>query len=370
VVTNDLPPRVGGVQQYVANLLATFPPEQVTVLAPAWQGWREHDAVFPSRVVRMPAHFLWPTPDLLARARGLAREVDAEVVLFTQGWPITGIGPALAAEGLPYVALTHGYEVWISLSPISRWPVRRALSKAHQVFAISQFTAHWLQSAVPSGVPLSLASPGVDADRFRPDLNGGPMRERWGLDGNFIVGCVGRLVPRKGQDVLIRAMPHLVHEVPDAVLVLVGHGPYEGVLRRMAEASPVRDRIVFAETVSDEELPLAYAAMDVFAMPCRTRNMWSDFEGFGIVFLEAAACGVPVVAGRSGGAAEAVVDEETGTVVDGRDPVIVADAIIRLYREPEVAKAMSVAGRERVEDRFTWERTGERVARALQDAAT
>lgn len=369
VVTNDLPPRVGGVQQYVANLLGTFPPERVTVLAPAWPGWQEHDRAFPGRVVRMPARFLWPTAEVFRRARSLAREVGAEVALFTQGYPVTGIAPRLRVEGLPYVVLTHGYEVWMALSPLARHPVRAALSRASEVFAISQFTAHWLQPVVPPGVPLSLAHPCVHAERFRPDLNGGPIRERLGLNGHAVIGCVGRLVPRKGQDVLIRSMPHVLREVPNAALVLVGHGPYEDVLRRMAAASPARDRIVFAGTLSDQELPVAFAAMDVFAMPCRTRNVFSDFEGFGIVYLEAAATGVPVVAGRSGGAAEAVADGETGIVVDGRDPAEVADAIIRLLREPALAKAMAVAGRERVERRFTWDRTGERVARALRDAA-
>ncbi|MCA1726705.1 MAG: glycosyltransferase family 4 protein, partial [Actinobacteria bacterium] len=268
------------------------------------------------------------------------------------------------------VSLTHGYEVWMGMSPMGRRPVRKALSRATEVFAISQFTAHWLQPVVPPGVPLSMAHPCVDADRFRPGLNGAALRERLGLNGSAVIGCVGRLVPRKGQDVLIRAMPQIARAIPDAALLLIGHGPYEDVLRRIADASPARDRIVFGGTVADEELPTAYAAMDVFAMPCRTRNVWSGFEGFGIVFLEAAACEVPVVAGRSGGAAEAVVDEETALVVDGRDPAIVAEAIIRVLREPQLAKSMGIAGRERVEARFTWDKTGARVARALRDAAT
>jgi phosphatidylinositol alpha-1,6-mannosyltransferase len=369
VITNDLPPRVGGAQQYTANLLSTFPPECLTVMAPAWPGWRRHDETVPYRVVRMPGRFLWPTRDVLERATALAHEAGVRAVLFTQGFPVTALGPSLAARGLPYVALTHGYEIWMALPPGLNRSMKYALSRASRVFAISDFTAARLQGVVPPGVPLSFANPCVDAERFRPDVDGAAFRAGLGLNGHKVIGCVSRFVRRKGQDILIEAMPELLRAVPEAILVLVGGGPFEPELRKLAAASPVRDRILFAGEVADHDLPSAYAASDVFAMPCRTRNLGFDFEGFGIVFLEAASTGLPVVAGRSGGAAEAVVDGETGLVVDGGDTPAVARAVTHLLRDEGLARSMGEAGRRRVLERFTWDRTGERVARALSDAA-
>ena len=370
VLTNDLPPRIGGVQQYVGNLLARFDPSRLTVVAPAWEGWREHDATLPYRVVRTPSDFIWPTEAAAARASALAEDCGARAVLFTHGFPLTGIAGALAERGFPYVVLTHGYEVWMTWAPGVRSALRHALARSHEVFAISAYTATRLQWVMPPGVPLSLAPPCVDHERFRPGLDGSAFRERHDLGGLQVVGCVSRFVERKGQDKLILALPEVLRRAPDAVLVLVGAGPYEATLRALADASPARGRIRFVGEVPDEDLPAAYAALDVFAMPCRTRNWGFDFEGFGIVYLEAGASGLPVVAGRSGGAPEAVVDGETGVVVDGRDPGEIARAIAGLLEDPHRAKAMGVAGRARVEERFTWDRTAERVARALRHAAT
>jgi phosphatidyl-myo-inositol dimannoside synthase len=223
---------------------------------------------------------------------------------------------------------------------------------------------------MPAGVPLSLAPPCVDPARFVPGLDGSGFRERHDLDGLRVVGCISRLVPRKGQDVLIEAFPEILRQVPEAVLVLAGGGPYEAGLRALAARSSGRERIRFTGEVSDGELPAAYAAFDVFAMPCRTRNWGFDFEGFGIVYLEAAASGLPVVAGASGGSTEAVVDGETGDLVDGRSPSQVATAVAGLLDDPVRAKTLGLAGRARVEERFTWEHTGRRVARALAEAAT
>jgi phosphatidyl-myo-inositol dimannoside synthase len=370
VLTNDLPPRIGGVQQYVGNLLARLDPGALTVVAPAWPGWREHDASLGYRVVRTPVDFIWPTQDFAGRAGDLAEACGARVILFTHGFPITGVAGALAARGFPYVVLTHGYEVWMTLAPGVRSALRHAIARSHEVFAISAYTATRLQTVMPPGVPLSLAPPCVDHERFRPGLDGSAFRERHDLGGLQVVGCVSRLVERKGQDKLIEAFPEVLRRVPEAVLVLIGGGPYERELRALAAGSPARQRIRFVGQVPDEDLPAAYAGLDVFAMPCRTRNWGFDFEGFGIVYLEAGASGLPVVAGRSGGAPEAVVDGETGVVVDGRDPSDIARAVAGLLEDPHRAKAMGVAARARVEERFTWDRTAERVARALRHAAT
>jgi phosphatidylinositol alpha-1,6-mannosyltransferase len=368
VVTNDFPPRTGGIQQYVWNLVARLPPERVAVLAPNWPGWRDHDAAQPFVIHRWPAEFLWPTPALSRRAAALAAEHGAEVVLFGHGYPTPLIGPALRQAGWPYVVLTHGAEVWMARAPAVAQSMRWALGRARAVTAVSEYTRVRLRGAVPPSVPLDLLVPGVDETRFRPNVDGSAVRERFGLHGRPVVTCVSRLVPRKGQDVLIRSMAVLRSLVHDAVLLVAGGGAYEGVLRSMAAAAPVGS-VVLAGELSDEDLPGAYAAGDAFAMPCRSRWGGLEVEGFGIVFLEAAATGKPVVAGRSGGAAEAVVDEVTGLLVEPSEPKAVALALWHVLRADGPGPRMGVAGRARVESGFTWRGQTERLAKILRRAA-
>src|SRR5262249_46988651 len=152
-----------------------------------------------------------------------------------------------------------------------------------------------------------------------PTVDGQVVRRRHGLQDRPVIVCVSRLVRRKGQDSLIRALPFVRRRVRDTALLLVGDGPYRATLETMAREEGVADHVVFAGGVRWEELPAHYAAGDVFAMPCRTRRAGLDVEGLGIVYLEASATGLPVVGGDSGGAPDAVREGETGFVVPGRD---------------------------------------------------
>jgi phosphatidylinositol alpha-1,6-mannosyltransferase len=217
--------------------------------------------------------------------------------------------------------------------------------------------------------PVELLPAGVDADTYHPAVDGRRVRERHGLGSAPVCVCISRLVPRKGQDRLIQAWPQVVARVPEARLLLVGGGPYERRLRRLAEASPAAGRIHLAGEVPWEELPAHYAAGDVFAMPCRTRWLGLDLEALGVVFLEAAATGLPVVAGRSGGAPETVVEGVTGTVVGGRRPGPVGLAVAELLAEPARARAMGIAGRRRVESEFSWRAVVTRLEKLLAEAA-
>jgi phosphatidylinositol alpha-1,6-mannosyltransferase len=367
IVTNDFPPRVGGVQQYVWNVAAHLPPERVVVVAPNWLGWHEHDAALPFPVERFPTTFLWPSRDLLERVRIAAREHASEVVLFGHGLPLALLGPKL---DLPYVVATHGTEYWFALTPALHGLLRRATSLANRVLAVSRFTGRVIRTAVPPDVPLSLLPPGVDAERFHPDPAGADQvrrRHAIALERPLVV-CVSRLVRRKGQDALIRAMPAIRRREPDAVLLIVGGGPDRERLESLA-AERLPDSVVFAGEVSDADLPAYHAAADVFAMPCRSRLGGLEVEGFGIVFLEAAAAGRPAVAGDSGGAAEAVEDGATGLVVDGRHDGAVAEAVASLLTNPTRADAMGKEGRERVERLFTWPWLTQRLARWLAEAS-
>jgi phosphatidylinositol alpha-1,6-mannosyltransferase len=215
---------------------------------------------------------------------------------------------------------------------------------------------------------LSVLYPGVDVDRFAPSVDGTPVRERHGLGSSPVVLCVSRLVPRKGQDTLIRSMEFVRNLVPDAVLVVAGGGPYRPKLEAEAARAPTGS-VVLAGEISDEDAPRYYAAADVFAMPCRSRWGGLEVEGFGIVFLEAAATGKAVVAGRSGGADEAVVDEETGLLVEGREPKAVALAVARLLTDRQIADRMGSAGRARAENEFAWPILARRLGAILTQAA-
>jgi phosphatidyl-myo-inositol dimannoside synthase len=367
VVTNDFPPRVGGVQQYVSNLVHSLPPERVVVLAPNWPGWQEHDAAQPFSVFRWPSRFLWPTGEFLRRVVSVAVEHSSEVVLFGHGFPLAMLGPAVARRGLPFVVLTHGAEVWLARVPAASSAMRHAFARARAVTAVSRFTANVLGRRLPPGVTLSPLFPGVDERRFSPSVDGSSVKARHGLSGRKVVLCASRLVPRKGQDVLIASMGLVRELVPEATLLLVGHGSYRPRLKELARSAPPGS-VVFAGQVADEDLPAYYAACDVFAMPCRSRWGGLEVEGFGIVFLEAAASGKPVVAGRSGGAQEAMIDQETGLLVEGGESKAVALAVASLLRAPDVADRMGRAGRIRVEQSFTWTHQAERLAEILRRA--
>jgi phosphatidylinositol alpha-1,6-mannosyltransferase len=232
---------------------------------------------------------------------------------------------------------------------------------------LGEYTRVRLDRAVGGLTDLQRLAPGVDVDAYSPKMksDGDEVRRRYGLGGRPVVVCVSRLVPRKGQDVLIRAFPAVRAAVPDAALLIVSGGPYRRRLEALARQSGVARDVVFTGAVSWEELPAHYAAGDVFAMPCRTRRRGLDVEGLGIVYLEASATGLPVVAGDSGGAPDAVRDGETGFVVPGRDVAAVADRLIALLRDRELAARMGAAGRAWVESEWRWETQAARLGALL-----
>ncbi len=369
LVTNDYPPRIGGIQRTLEALVGQFPPDRISVLCPGWEGAGSFDAGTPYRVFRQPDGFLWPSRDVLGRIADAVGESGAEVVLFGATYPLALLGPYLANRGVPYVSAAHGFEYWLSIAPGTHALVRRATSRASRVVVMcSAFIARVVRTAVPRGVPVSVMYPGADVRAFRPDLPVDDLLERHALRDRRVVVCVSRLVARKGQDTLIRAMGSIVRRVPDAGLLIVGDGPHRRTLERMADDLAPPGSVVFAGQVSEEDLPRYYRAGDVFAMPCRNRLGGLEVEGWGNVFIEAAACGRPVVVGDSGGAREALVDSETGILVDGRDVAEVGDAVASLLADPARAEAMGRAGRERVERGYTWPRAASEVAGWLRGA--
>ena len=353
VVTNDFPPRPGGIQAFVHSLASRLPDGEVVVYAPAWKGAADFDAAQGFPVVRHPTSLMLPVPDVLRRARVVARAEGCDRVWFGAAAPLGLLARPLGLERS--VASTHGHEVGWALLPGARQALRRIGRDVDVVTYLGAYTRARLAPALGAAATLERLPSGVDTAVFRPGAGGEQVRARHGLTGRPVVVCVSRLVPRKGQDVLIRALPAIRRRVPDTALLVVGGGPDLPRLRRLAAEHGVADDVVLTGSVPWQELPAHYDAGDVFAMPCRTRRAGLEVEGLGIVFLEASATGLPVVAGKSGGSPDAVLDGETGHVVDGRSVAGVAAAVAGLLEDPARARAMGEAGRAWVEREWRWD---------------
>lgn len=357
VVTNDFPPRQGGIQTYVHALVSRQPANAVVVFAPAWEGAADWDAGQPFPIVRHRTSLILPTPGIRRRVGALAREYGCDRAWFGATAPLALLAPALRGSGIErMVASTHGHETgWVRL-PGARQLLHRLAAGVDTITYITEFTRSVLEPVLADVTTLRHLPPGVDVEAFNPDADGAPVRRRLGLDPTApVVACVSRLVRRKGQDVLIGAWPRVRSRFPQAALLLVGDGPDQKRLRTLVDKVGAKG-VHFVGGVSWPELPSYYAACDVFAMPCRTRRAGLDVEGLGMVYLEAAACGRPVITGTSGGAPEAVRDGVTGLVVgDPRSPLSVAASILQLLDDRDRATAMGVAGRAWVETDWSWD---------------
>lgn len=369
VLTNDFPPRRGGIQSFVHALAAGRPAGSVVVYAPAWDGAAEFDRRQPFPVVRHPTSLMLPTAPVLRRAQRIAREHGCDTAVFGAAAPLGLLAPGLRRAGIRRcVALTHGHEAGWAALPGARSLLRRIGDEADVVTYLGgYFRARLARALSPQAAARMVRlAPGVDTRTFRPGCGGAAIRERLGLAGRPVTVCVSRLVPRKGQDTLIRAWPRVRAEVPGATLVLAGGGRYRSALEKIAERRGVASSVVFAGPVPARDLPAWYDAADVFAMPCRTRHGGLDVEGLGIVYLEASATGLPVIAGDSGGAPDAVLDGQTGYIVDGRSPAAVAERVSGLLADPDRAAAMGEKGQAWITAEWRWDLVSERFEQILR----
>jgi phosphatidyl-myo-inositol dimannoside synthase len=372
LVTNDFPPRPGGIQQFVHNLAVRQPAGSLVVYASSWKGAAAFDAEQPFEVVREDTGVLLPTPKVAKRAAELARSAGCDTVWFGAAAPLGLLAGGLRRHAgvTRAVALTHGHEIGWAALPGARQLLRRIARGNDVITYLGEYQRVRLDKALHGLTDLQRLAPGVDVDAFHPGVDGTAVRARHGLGDRPVVVCVSRLVPRKGQDMLIRALPAIRRRVPGAALLLVSGGPYRKKLERLAREQGVESDVVFAGSVPWAELPAHYAAGDVYAMPCRTRAGGLDVEGLGIVYLEASATGLPVVGGDSGGAPDAVLEGETGYVVGGRDVAAIAGRVGDLLEDRVLAKAMGAAGRAWVEREWRWEAQAARMAGLLgHDAA-
>jgi phosphatidyl-myo-inositol dimannoside synthase len=370
-VTNDFPPRPGGIQNYLDSLARRLPPDDLVVYAPSWHSSSgshpDFDAAAPFEVVRHPTSLMLPTPDVLRRAKDLLRAQECEAIWFGAAAPLALLSGSLRSAGAQrIVACTHGHEVGWSMLPGARQALRRIGETTDVLTYVSKYTRRRFASAFGPMAGLEHLPSGVDTALFRPDAAArAEIRSRHGLGDRPTIVCVSRLVPRKGQDMLIRALPEVVRRIPDVVLLLVGGGPYRAYLTRLVDELELAGHVVFTGSVPWQELAAHYTAGDVFAMPARTRGKGLDVEALGLVYLEAAATGLPVIAGRSGGGPETVVDEVTGHVVDGRNVTQLAETLSPLLADPARARKMGQAGRAWVTEHWRWDLLAARLARLL-----
>jgi phosphatidylinositol alpha-1,6-mannosyltransferase len=369
IVTNDFPPRQGGIQSFVHALATGLPEGAVTVYAPAWEGADEFDARQPFPVIRHPTSLMLPVPGVSRRAAAIAREHGCDTVLFGAAAPLGLITPALRQQAgvTRAVALTHGHEAGWAALPGARSLLRRIGDEVDVLTYLGEYFRTRLARALSPQAARQMVrlAPGVDVTFFRPGAGGASIRERLGLANRPVAVCVSRMVPRKGQDTLIKAWPEVKAQVSGASLLLVGDGPYAQKLKDLARRLDLDEKedVIFTGAVPWNDLPGYYDAADVFAMPCRTRRAGLDVEGLGIVYLEASATGLPVIGGDSGGAPDAILDGETGYVV-GDLPTLVA-RVTDLLGDPAKARAMGEKGLAWVHREWRWELAAARLAALL-----
>ena len=366
LVTNDFPPKVGGIQSYLWELWRRLPPDEVTVLTTPYAGVESFDASQSYRIVRTREPVLLPTPSLRRRIDALASEVGAKLVVFDPALPVGQLGPSIE---LPYAVVLHGAEVTVpGRLPGSQQLLGRVLRGATHIIAAGSYPAAEAEHAAGQPLPTTIVPPGVDTELFPPLTHDerAVARRRLGLpeNGPLVLG-VSRLVPRKGFDVLIRAAARVVRDHPTLNVAIGGRGRDRDRLERIARATgaPVR----FLGRVPFEDLPALYASADVFAMVCRDRWRGLEQEGFGIVFVEAGACGVPSIAGASGGVRDAVDDGTSGLVVDPPDSVSAVESALRTLLDDDVTRrSMGDAARRRAVEEFKYDVLADRLWSTLQ----
>jgi len=371
-VTNDFGPRAGGIETFVIGLIERLPFGSVIVYTNAQENSAPYDhewvEKFGVEVIRDKAKILLPTPGVAYCVNAIVRERNISTVFFGAAAPLGLLSRGLRKAGVQQiVALTHGHEVWWS----KVWPFTLAMKSISRHVDHLTYLGEYTRSAIAQSITKEAATrmvkiaPGIDTDHFSP-VDASQLRSELGLTEKKVIVSVGRLVHRKGQDVLIEAMPAIIKEVPEAHILMIGEGPYRSYLENRVKALGLEERVTFIGRLQYADLPRYICAGDLFVMPSRSRLAGLEVEGLGIVYLEASACGLPVIAGISGGAPDAVLVGETGLVVDGRRKTDVAAAVVELLLDSDRSKAMGIRGRQWIIQEWRWEIWSARFAQLLK----
>lgn len=348
VVTNDFPPTLGGIENYIYSLIQRWPCSEVTVVTRRVPGWEEFDRAQPFTIIRRPAGTLLPSPRLLSDLRRLVADRSIDVVHFPSCLPLGLMGRAL---GKPYVLSVHGGEFLLaSRLPGVRSLLIKACTGARLILAESSFSARLVRDLAGPDLALQTITCGVDVDRYRRDPAQGVALG----SGGPVILSVSRLIPRKGPRTLIRCLPAVLDRHPDAHLAIVGGGPDFKALNKLVVRLGLQSAVTFAGPQPWERLPCYYWAATVFALPTRARFFGTETEGLPLVYVEAAAAGLPLVGGDTGGVADAVRHGETGFLVPGGDVPKTAEAILRLLDDPDLARRLGEAGRKMAKEQFDW----------------
>jgi phosphatidylinositol alpha-1,6-mannosyltransferase len=371
VITNDFPPRSGGIQTFGYELVSRLDPGHVTVLTSSYPGDRAFDAAAPFDIVRSPRSVLLPTRSTWSLAHRIVTDKGVRRVVFGAMAPLGLLAPRLRSAGVStMLAMSMGHEVGWAMTPGLRQALRRIGDSVDRVTYLTEYTRDRIAPALSPAAAAAMRqlAPGVDTAVFHPGQSSAAalLRTEFGIGNRPVIVCVSRLMKRKGQDKLIEALPLVRDAVPDAMLVIVGRGSYGPTLSRQVANRGLDQHVLLTGEVPAADLPAWYAVGDVFAMPCRTRNAGWDVEGLGIVFLEASATGLPVLAGNSGGAPDAVREGVSGFVVDGAQVPQIAERLTTLLLNPRLRATMGSAGRDWVTSEWTWEHSAERF-RAMLD---
>lgn len=359
LITNDFGPRAGGIESFVIGLLERMPKSQVVVYTSMQGDTKSYDAdwfnSFGVKVIRDRSKILLPTPRVVRTLQSLIRQEGIENIWFGAAAPLGVSARWLKKAGASnVVALTHGHEVWWArIWPFS-WAISEIAKQSNHLTYLGEFTKAAMIKRVGDRNKLVRVAPGIDTEHFKP-VSAAQLREELQLAHRPTIVTVGRLVHRKGQDRLLEALPRIIKEIPDVALVFVGEGPHRQQLDNLVKKLGLQNHVYFIGRIQFSELPKYICVGDVFAMPSRSRFFGLEVEGLGIVYLEASACGLPVIAGASGGAPDAVIAGETGLVVDGNNLEEIAQSCIKLLKSKELRDQMGKNGRAWVIDNWRWE---------------
>lgn len=361
-MTNDFGPRAGGIETFVMGLIERLPAGQVIVYTSSQGDTSEYDAQwwedFGVEVIRDRSKILLPTPRISRVLGSLVRSHSIETVFFGAAAPLGIMAQRLRRSGAKHiVGLTHGHEVWWA----KIWPfsiaMKRIGSTIDHITYLGEFTKGEISRSLSKTAQDAMVriAPGIDTEHFKPREGSTDLRAQLGLVDKKVIVSVGRLVHRKGQDQLIEAMPEILAAIPDAHLLLIGQGPYGKYLEKRVQELSLQNSVTFIGRIQYDILPTYIGVGDLFAMPSRSRMAGLEVEGLGIVYLEASACELAVIAGQSGGAPDAIVEGVTGISVDGTRSSEIADAAILLLSDLERAREMGRAGRMWILEHWSWE---------------
>lgn len=372
-ITNDFGPRAGGIETFVIGLIERLPRGTVTVYTSQQGDTRSYDQKwfeqFGVKVIRDRTKVLLPTPRVF---RAIKREISSqgiEKIFFGAAAPLGIMAGGLRKAGArEIVALTHGHEVWWAKLWPFNWAIRYIGQNVDHLTYLGDFTRSQISRALSQKSKSALVkiAPGIDTSHFAPHPDASKLRHSLGLADKKVIVSVGRLVHRKGQDYLIAALPQILSAHPDTHILMVGEGPYRKRLEKLANDLGVESSITFIGRIQYMDLPTYICVGDLFAMPSRSRLAGLEVEGLGIVYLEASACGLPVIAGKSGGAPDAVIEGVTGVTVDGKSSPAIANAAISMLDDLEKARAMGAHGRDWVISNWAWDNWAKEFRKLLK----